>query len=102
MGDFKTGSWYESQREVRIPLRNPAKGIAPTRRGVTIISSYHGARRKAYEDYLDLGRGRLSYVGHGKLGHQQFDYWNSLLAVACSVNAPVRVFLDCGDLFRPK
>lgn len=44
MGDFKAGSWYESQKEVRIPLRNPAKGIAATSRGVTIISSYHGAR----------------------------------------------------------
>lgn len=102
MATFKAGSWYESQEQVRLPLRNPAKGIAATSRSITVISSHHGARRRAYEDYLDLGRGRLSYVGHGRRGHQQLDHWNSLLPVACLTNSSVMVFLDCGDLFRPK
>jgi hypothetical protein len=69
---------------------------------VYIIVTYHGSRRAPYADRLDLTKGVLSYVGHGRSGDHKRDHWNTLLLNAHDEHTPVRTFLDCGDLFRPK
>jgi hypothetical protein len=99
---FKVGNWYDSRKDLRDPLHNPAKGIAASKDFVYIVVTYHGSRRAPYEDRLDLAKGVLSYVGHGRTGDQKPDYWNRLLMDARHRPRLVRVFLDCGDLFRPK
>jgi hypothetical protein len=99
---FTVGNWYDSQRDLRGPTHNPAKGITEWNGQVYIIVTYHGSRRAPYADRLDLTRGVLSYVGHGRTGDHKRDHWNNILFGAQGTQAPVRAFLDCGDLFHPK
>jgi hypothetical protein len=99
---FIVGNWYDSQKDLRRPTHNPAKGIAAWKEQIYIIVTYHGSRRMPYADRLDLTKGLLSYVGHGREGHHKRDHWNKLLLDAQTKMTPVRAFLDCGDLFHPK
>jgi hypothetical protein len=102
MKTFVVGKWYDSQRDLRTPTHNPAKGISRWRSRNFIVVTYHGSRRAPYDDKLDLGSGFLSYVGHGRTGDQERDHWNRILIEAYRTDDDVEAFLDCGDLFKPK
>lgn len=99
---FKLGGWYESKSKVRKHFGEYWKGILRSRYSTAIIFNYRGARRVHYGDKLDYKNGRILYIGEGKSGDQSLNYRNAALVEAKESQTPVDVFLDCGDIFRPK
>ena len=98
----KLGRWYESKREVRSVYGEYRKGILIGGIVPAIIFNYVGARRVHYGDRLDYRDGSIDYVGEGKRGDQKLNPRNKALVDASESQSRIRVFLDCGDLFKPK
>lgn len=100
--NFKLGRWYESKDDVRAYFRQYWKGILLSKRRTGIIFNYRGARRVHYGDRLDFKAGKIVYVGEGKKGNQTRNTRNAALVDAKATEKLIDVFLDCGDLFKPK
>jgi hypothetical protein len=100
--NFKLGRWYESKDDVRRFFGEYRKGILRTSRRTAIIFNYRGARRVHYGDRLDFKTGKILYIGEGKRGNQIANARNQSLIDASKSKKPIDVFLDCGDLFKPK
>jgi hypothetical protein len=99
---FKLGGWYESKNKVRKYFGEYWKGILSSSYKTAIIFNYRGARRVHYGDKLDYKNGRILYIGEGKSGDQLLNSRNAALIEAKESQTPVDVFLDCGDIFKPK
>jgi hypothetical protein len=99
---FKLGKWYESKEQVRAHFGEYWKGILLNEKDVGIIFNFEGARRKHYGDSLDYVKNQMTYIGEGKKGNQSKNARNQALLNAEITKKPIKVFLDCGDLFKPK
>ena len=100
---YLAGRWYESKAMVRAEYGEYWKGILLGRRGrIAVVFSYLGARRKHYGDRFDHVKQEITYIGEGKRGDQQLNPRNEALVEAAKSGKEVDVFLDCGDLLKPK
>jgi len=99
---YKLGKWYEAKGRVRSDFREYWKGILIEGRRAAIIFNYTGARRVHYGDFFDPSAGVIRYVGEGKGGDQKLNARNKRLLEMKGTSDLLHVFLDCGDLFRPK
>ncbi len=102
MNTFKLGNWYESIRQVRTLYREYWKGILCRNGDIAIIFEYKGSRRVHYGDRLDYHKGQITYVGEGKSGDQKLTPRNQALITACETGREIKLFMDCGDVFKPK
>jgi hypothetical protein len=98
----KLGQWLESKERVRRHFREYRKGILRRGAELGIIFAYRGARRVHYGDELRYKQGEVLYIGEGKRGNQMLTPGNRALLNAIDARTPVRLFLDCGDVFKPK
>ncbi len=102
MTTFKLGNWYQSKAQVRALYREYWRGILCRNNHLGIIFEYRGSRRIHYGDNLDYRKGQITYIGEGKKGDQKLTARNRALIAACETGKDVDVFLDCGDMFKPK
>lgn len=100
---YKLGGWYESKSQVRADFGEYRKGILTDSRRTAIIYNYQGARRVHYGDYFDPSTGTLRYIGEGKKPEDQtLNARNQRLIDLVGAAKTVDLFLDCGDIFKPK
>gem|GEM_PF-6180545 len=100
---MKVGTWYESKDHVRRLFGESRKGILRRDGAIAVIHELKDcARRHHYDDKLDFRSMTLHYVGQGRGPKQQDNPNNEALKLAAASKAHVHVFLDCGDVFRPK
>jgi hypothetical protein len=102
MINIKLGQWLESKERVRQHFREYRKGILRRGAELGIIFAYRGARRVHYGDELRYKQGEVLYIGEGKRGDQTLTAGNRALVNAIDMRTPVKLFLDCGDVFKPK
>src|SRR5262245_52360128 len=102
MKKFKLGHWYAAKQDIRGSFREYRKGILRRDEKIAIIFAYRGARRVHYGDKLNYLKGEILYVGEGKRGNQRLTASNKALVNAMSSKTTVNVFLNCGDVFKPK
>lgn len=98
----KLERWYDSKNEVRAAYGEYWKGILLKENQIAVIFNFEGARRIHYGDALDYEKGEITYIGEGKQGDQTLNARNKALCDACAEQKKVDVFLDCGDIFKPK
>jgi hypothetical protein len=99
---MKLGQWLESKDGVRKYFREYRKGILRRGAELGIIFAYRGARRVHYGDKLRHRQGEVLYIGEGKRGDQKLTPGNKALLTAIDAKTPLKLFLDCGDVFKPK
>jgi hypothetical protein len=98
----RVGKWYGSKEEVRNSFGEFWKGILIRDNRIGIIFNFVGARRIHYGDKLDYNKGEIFYIGEGKKGNQTLNSRNQVLVNAVKNNNKIEVYLDCGDIFKPK
>ena len=99
---FKIGNWYASKEQVRKHYGEYWKGILLKGADIAVIYNFQGARRTHYGDEFDVRNSHIVYVGEGKTGDQTLNARNAALVTAKTSGRPIKVFLDCGDVFKPK
>jgi len=100
--NYKLGKWYESKNQVRADFGEYWKGILLSGKRTAVIFNYSGARRVHYGDTFNPGSGVVQYIGEGKSGDQVPNARNQRLLDLKDSGGPLELFLDCGDLFKPK
>ena len=100
---FTLGRWYSSKEQVCAAYGECRRGILLGKKDdIAVIFNFLGARRTHYGDEFDIDNRRIMYVGEVKTGDQKENPRNLALIDAEKSGRPIRVFLDCGDLFSPK
>ncbi len=99
---LKTGQWYPSRDKIRKYYGEYWKGILLKRNEIAVILNYRGAKRKHYDDYVDLENGMIFYLGEGKTGDQQENARNRALIELAGTKKTIKIYFDCGDIFTPK
>ena len=105
---MSVGTWC-SDHYLRSYFREIQKGIMEkagkrTIRAIIVNFPAHKKRHHGYGDSVDLGRGRINYIGQGRLPgiDQKPVAGNRILIEARDSGAPVKVFFDCGGVsFAP-
>lgn len=100
--NYRLGKWYEARGQVRADYCEYWKGILIQGKRTAVIYNYTGARRIHYGDCFDTSTGKIMYVGEGKSGDQVLNGRNARLKEMVNGNSTLNLFLDCGDLFKPK
>ena len=100
---FTPGRWYSSKEQVCAAYGECRRGILLGKKDdIAVIFKFLGARRTHCGDEFDIENRRIMYVGAGKTGDQKENPGNLALIDAEKSGKPIRVFLDCGNLFSPK
>lgn len=100
---FTPGRWYSWKDQVRPAYDECGKGILLGRKnGIAVIVNVLGIPRKQGGDAFDGASRCLTCVVEGKAGDPKETPRDLALSNAEKSGSPIRVFLDCGNLFSPK
>ena len=100
---FTPGRWYSWKNQIRTAYDECGQGILwGQKNDIAVIVHFLGARRKRDGAAFDSANRHLMCVVVGKIGTQKENPRNLALSNAEKSGSPIRVFLDCGNLFSPK
>ena len=101
--NFILGHWYSSKDQVRAE-HGGSRGriLLGSNNDIAVILDFLGSHRTRNGVDFDFDNRRIMCVGEGKAGDQKENPRNLALINAEKLGNPIRVFLDCGELFSPK